>query len=47
VREEVQPAVDWNTNVIDGQDFTAKYLDVTKEIGVRLYVDAKNDGLRN
>ncbi|TVS17372.1 MAG: hypothetical protein EA424_12745 [Planctomycetaceae bacterium] len=43
VRDETQAAVHWNTNAIDGQDFTATYLDVTKEIGVRLYVDVKTD----
>lgn len=43
VRDETQTAVYWNTNAIDDQDFDAQYLDVTKEIGVRLYVDVKAD----
>ncbi len=43
VQEDAQPGVVWNTNEIDTQGFTAKYLDITKEIGVRLYVDAKPD----
>jgi hypothetical protein len=43
MRDDAQATVHWNTNDNVGQDFTAQYLDVTKEIGVRLYVDVAID----